>query len=154
MSSFGTETVSTAGNTLIEIFGWNRGIVERAVRTTQEESLSFIQRRLESNRRALEKMKNAHGLDGLLRAQQEWFVESTRDYFEQTERFGGKMLDVADKSSRGGAEETRRATEAVRGAVQRDSEKARESFRSASPSVTKTTPTPSSSSTPSSSTSS
>lgn len=64
----------------------NRAIMEKAVRTTQEETLEFLNRSLERNVRTLERLRHCDGISELMAVDHEWFSEVMRDSFEQTQR--------------------------------------------------------------------
>jgi hypothetical protein len=126
MTSAITDTYSALNGSLVKMFDLNRAIVETTLRRTHEESLRFINHRLEQNTRALESLRDSQGVSGLIAAEHEWLADTARDYIEQTEKFGGLFLELATSSARNAAEEGRVSTESIKAAVNRDIEKARE----------------------------
>src|SRR5207244_2731089 len=107
MTSAFSDTFSTLNGSFVKMIEWNRSLVEKTLRTTQEESLRFINRRLERNARTLESLRESQGLSGLIAAEQDWLVSAARDYVEGTEKFGGMLLELATNGARNVAEEGR-----------------------------------------------
>src|SRR5258706_15051067 len=95
MTSAFSDTFSTLNGSFAKMLDWNRTFVEKTLRTTQEESLRFINRRLERNARTLESLRNSQGLSGLIAAEQDWLVSAARDYVEGTETLSGIFLELA-----------------------------------------------------------
>jgi hypothetical protein len=118
MTSAFSDTFSTLNGSFSKMIDWNRSFVEKTLRTTQEESLRFINRRLERNARTLENLRNSQGLSGLIAAEQDWFVCAARDYVEGTEKLSGILLELAATGTKEVVEEGRAATETFRGATQ------------------------------------
>ena len=114
MTSAFSETFTTLNGTFAKMIDWNRSLAEKTLRTTQEESLRFINRRLERNAKTLESLKNSQGLSGLIAAEQDWLVCAARDYVEGTEKFGEILLDLAANGARDVAAEGRSAAESFR----------------------------------------
>lgn len=114
MTSAFTETFTTLNESFAKMIDRNRSLVERTLRTTQEESLRFINRRLERNAKTLENLRDSQGLKGLITAEQDWLVCAARDYVEGTEKFGEIMLELAANGARDAATEGRSAVEAFR----------------------------------------
>jgi hypothetical protein len=131
MATATTETFSALNNSLVKMFDWNRALVENTLRRTHEESLRFINHRLEQNARVLESMRDSQGVSGLIAAEHEWFTDTARDYIEQTEKLGGLLLELATSSARNAANEGKASTESIREAVHRDMEKAQNAQRRA-----------------------
>jgi hypothetical protein len=73
----------------------NWSIFQRMMHVMREESLHFMNRRLEQTSHAIESSKECSGIPGLLAVQQEWMVNFARDYAEQTKRFAEAMRDLA-----------------------------------------------------------
>ncbi|MGH6876273.1 MAG: hypothetical protein ACREHV_02720 [Rhizomicrobium sp.] len=74
----------------------NWSMFHRVVHAMQEESLHFVNRRLEHTSHAIESSRDCEGISGLLAIQQEWMVEFARDYAQQTKRFAELMRDLAE----------------------------------------------------------
>jgi flagellar hook-associated protein FlgK len=125
MTSAFSDTFSTLNGSFAKMIDWNRSLMEKTLRTTQEESLRFINRRLERNARTLENLRNSQGLSGLIAAEQDWLVCAARDYAEGTEKFGGLLLELAANGARNVVEETRTAADTFRGATHETAAKTR-----------------------------
>jgi hypothetical protein len=130
MTSAFSDTFSSINGSFAKMIDMNRSLIEKTLRTTQEESLRFINRRLERNARTLENLRDSQGLSGLIAAEQDWLVSAARDYMEGTEKFGGILLDLAANGARSAAEESRTATETFRTAAQETATKARRAVES------------------------
>lgn len=74
----------------------NRAIYEKMVHAMQEESLKFINLRLEHNARAIESARDCQGISGLLTVQNEWLTDLARDYTEQSRHFGELVRELAE----------------------------------------------------------
>ena len=118
MTTAFSETFSTLNGSFAKMIERNRTIMEKTLRTTQEESLRFINRRLERNAKTLESLRDSQGLSGLFAAEQDWLVSAARDYVEGTEKFGGILLELAANGARDVAAEGRSAAESFRTATQ------------------------------------
>lgn len=118
MTTAFSETFSTLNGSFAKMIERNRTIMEKTLRTTQEESLRFINRRLERNAKTLESLRDSQGLSGLFAAEQDWLVSAARDYVEGTEKFGGILLELAANGARDVAAEGRSAAESFRIATQ------------------------------------
>lgn len=114
MTSAFSETFSTLNGTFAKMIDRNRSLVEKTMRTTQEESLRFINRRLERNAKTLESLRDSRGLGELITAEQDWLVCAARDYVEGTEKFGEILLDLAANGARDAATEGRSTVESFR----------------------------------------
>jgi len=77
------------------IFEQNSQIFEQMMRAAHEESLRFVNKRLERTSHALEDCRQVDGFPGLMRIQQEWLLKLAEDYFEETQRFGDILRDFA-----------------------------------------------------------
>ena len=57
----------------------------------KDESLRFMNLRLERNGQALDKLQNCHGIPGLIGVQQEWLRDLLQDYVSHNMRLMGAM---------------------------------------------------------------
>jgi hypothetical protein len=114
MTSAFSETLTTLNGSFAKMIDWNRSLVEKTLRTTREESLRFVNRRLERNAKTLESLRDSQGLSGLIAAEQDWLVCAARDYVEGTEKFGEILLELAANGAREAATEGRSAVESFR----------------------------------------
>jgi hypothetical protein len=131
MTSAFSDTLSTINGSFVRMIELNRSLMEKTLRTTQEESLRFINRRLERNAKTLENLRDSQGLSGLIAAEQDWIVGAARDYVEGTEKFSGLLLELATKGARNASEEGRAASESFRSAAQDAGPKARRAAETA-----------------------
>ena len=100
MTSAFSETLTTLNGSFAKMIDWNRSLVEKTLRTTREESLRFVNRRLERNAKTLESLRDSQGLSGLIAAEQDWLICAARDYVEGTEKFGEILLELAANGAR------------------------------------------------------
>jgi hypothetical protein len=91
----------------------NRAILEKTLRTAQEETLEFFNRRLERNTRTLERLRHCDGLSGLIAIDHEWFSDAVRDSFEQTQRMTNLWWRLTEEELEAQTEAAESAKEAV-----------------------------------------
>ena len=127
MTSAITDTFSTFNGSFVRMLDWNRSMFEKTWRATHEESLRFINRRLEHNARALQNLRDVQGVSGLFAAEQDWLVDAARDYVESGEKLRGRLFELATSSVQEAAEHGRAATESFRSTVTEAAEKTRRS---------------------------
>jgi len=130
MATPGTDTARTAARSVIDLLQFNQGLFTRAIATAQEESLNFVNQRLQSNREAIEKARAARGLDSFLSLQREWMMDSARDYLQHSVRFADRMMELAEKGREEGEERVQAASDSFRASAARDVGRAKDSFRS------------------------
>ena len=104
----------------------NRLIFQKMVHAMQQESLRFVNLRLEHTGRAIESSRDSQGVMGLVAAQREFLMDMARDYAEQTRRFADLVQELAADGTSGITE----ATDAVRKSV-RDGARRMETERGA-----------------------
>lgn len=93
---------------IVKMMDQNRAIFEKTWRTSHEETLQFINRRLKKNTEAMEALKNCQDLAGIAAVESEWLAGSFRDYVDQTQKLAkllveasGGPVDVVDRPSTG-----------------------------------------------------
>lgn len=69
----------------------SRAALETALKALQEESLDFMNRRMERNTQAIEESRNCKSLMDLVAAQQKWAADLAKDYFDESVRVSGVM---------------------------------------------------------------
>ena len=114
MTSAMTDTVSTLNGSFTRIFDRNRQLFEQTLNVTQEESLSLINRRLERNAKILEHLKENNGLSDWFAVEQEWFMDTARDYFETGEKIRNRLFRLASGAAEEASEEGRTTARALR----------------------------------------
>ena len=77
----------------------NRTMAEQTLKTLQEESLRFMNLRLEHTTKAIEESRECSGLPSLLAVQRGWFTSFAHDYFEQSRRFADVLREIAERST-------------------------------------------------------
>jgi len=93
------DTASSVHSSFSRMFEQNRQIFEDMMRATQEESLRFVNRRLERTSQSLEACMQCDGISDMMRVQQEWLLRLTEDYVTETQRFSNILRDVAVKTA-------------------------------------------------------
>ena len=131
MTSAITDTFSTLNGSFVRMLDWNRSMVEKTWRATHEESLRFINRRLEHNARTLQTLRDSQGVPGLFAADQSWLVDAARDYVETGEKLRGRFLELATSGVQEVAEQGRAATESFRNAATEVADKPRRAAETA-----------------------
>ncbi len=61
---------------------------ETGCRSLSEESWQFVQQRFERNSEALQRYRDCKDIPSFFVAQQRWFTDTTRDYFDEAMRMG------------------------------------------------------------------
>jgi hypothetical protein len=89
------EAVSQLGESLAQAGESHRVLVQEMTAFTKDESLRFVNLRLERNGAALDKLQTCHGLPGLISVQQEWLRDFVQDYVGQNMRFAGAFRGLA-----------------------------------------------------------
>jgi hypothetical protein len=131
MTSAITDTFNTLNGSFVRMLDWNRSMFEKTWRATHEESLQFINRRLEHNARALQNLRDVQGVSGLFAAEQDWLVDAARDYVETSEKLRGRFFELATSGVQEAAEQGRAATESFRSAASEIADKSRRSTEAA-----------------------
>jgi len=93
--------LSNVNNSVIKAIDQNRAIALNLMRAMHEESLRFMNMRLEHATRAFERSRESQGLPALLSLQQDWFLDVARDYAELNKRFSDVLHDVTEQSVNG-----------------------------------------------------
>ena len=90
-----SKTVSQLGESMAQTAENQRALFQDMTHFAKEESLRFMNLRLERNGDALDKLQNCQGLPGLLGVQQEWLRDLVQDYMSQNMRLTGAFRGVA-----------------------------------------------------------
>lgn len=129
MPTPGTETARSAAQSVIDLFAFNQGLITKALVTAQEESLNFVNHRLECNRQTIEKARSARGLDSFFSVQRDWLIDTQRDYLQQSVRFADRLMDLAEEGREEGEERMQAASDSFRSAASRDAGRAKDTYR-------------------------
>ena len=90
-----TATFSALNDSFMKMLEHNRSIFEKMMLAMHEESLRFVNLRMEHTSKALQSSRDCQGLTGLIGVQHDWLVDTARDYAEESQRFGDVMRDIA-----------------------------------------------------------
>jgi hypothetical protein len=90
-----SKAVSQLGENMAQAAENQRALFQDMTHFAKEESLRFMNLRLERNGSALDKLQNCQGLPGLLGVQQEWLRDFVQDYMSQNMRLAGAFRGVA-----------------------------------------------------------
>ena len=94
-----TDTLPTAiaqlNQALIQTAESQRTLLQEMTQFAKDESLRFVNLRLERNGRAMEQLQSCSGLPGLFGVQQEWLRDLLSDYAGHNMRMAGAMRGVA-----------------------------------------------------------
>ena len=90
-----SKTVSQLGESMAQAAENQRALFQDMTHFAKDESLRFMNLRLERNGEALDKLQNCQGLPGLLGVQQEWLRDFVQDYMSQNMRLAGAFRGVA-----------------------------------------------------------
>jgi hypothetical protein len=94
-SNIPAEAVSQLGESLTQAGESHRALVQEMTLFAKDESLRFVNLRLERNGTVLEKLQTCTGLPGLIGVQQEWLRDFVQDYVGQNMRFAGAFRGLA-----------------------------------------------------------
>ena len=89
------EAVSQLSEQLAHTAESQRALLTEMAVFAKDESLRFVNLRLERNGQALDRLQNCQGLAGLIGVQQEWLRDLMQDYAGQQLRFAGAFRGVA-----------------------------------------------------------
>ena len=89
------KAVSQLSESVAQTAESQRALFQDITHFAKEESLRFMNLRLERNGAALDKLQNCRGLPGLLGVQQEWLRDLVQDYMSQNMRLAGAFRGVA-----------------------------------------------------------
>jgi hypothetical protein len=95
------DTLANVNTTVIKAIDQNRAIAQTLMRAMHEESLRFMNMRLEHTTRAFERSRECQGISAFLSLQQDWFLDVARDYAELNKRFSDVLHDVTEQSVNG-----------------------------------------------------
>ncbi len=87
------------GGPMVRLMEHNRAILQKMFHAMQEESLRFVNRRIEHASQTIESSRDCQGISGLMAVQQEWMLGFARDYADQTKRFAELMREIAEDGS-------------------------------------------------------
>jgi len=86
-----TQALSQLGETMAQTAESHRILAQEMTIFAKDESLRFLNLRLERNGQALDRLQNCHGIPGLIGVQQEWLRDLVQDYTSQSMRLMGAM---------------------------------------------------------------
>ena len=72
----------------------HRALIQEMTVFAKDESLRFVNLRLERNGQTMDKLQNCHGIPGLIGVQQEWLRDFVQDYMGQNMRLAGAFRGV------------------------------------------------------------
>ena len=85
------QAISQLGETMAQTAESHRILAQEMTAFAKDESLRFMNLRLERNGQALDRLQNCHGIPGLIGVQQEWLRDLLQDYTSQSMRLMGAM---------------------------------------------------------------
>jgi hypothetical protein len=100
------KAVSQLGESLAQASECHRALVQEMTAFTKDESLRFVNLRLERTGAVLDKLQTCQGLPGLIGAQQEWLRDLVQDYIGQNMRVAGAFRGLAHNAMASAAEAT------------------------------------------------
>ena len=99
MTDHARDTFTTVNNSLIKALEQNRAITQNLLKAMQEESLRFMNTRLEHTSRTVEKSRECQGISQLITLQQDWLMDIARDYAELNKRFGEVLHEMTEQTA-------------------------------------------------------
>jgi hypothetical protein len=92
------QAISHLGESLTQTAESQRLLAKQASDFAKDESLRFVNLRLERNGAALDKLQHCAGLPGLIGVQQEWMRDFLQDYTSQSMRLMGAMRGLTQNA--------------------------------------------------------
>jgi hypothetical protein len=80
----------------VKMFDQNRSMVQHLMQAMQEESMRFMNTRIEHTSQALERSRECQGLAGFFTVQQDWLADMAHDYAEFNKRCGELFQETAE----------------------------------------------------------
>ena len=113
-ASTALEALDMFNGPIAKMVDQNRVMFQKLLHAVQEESLRFVNRRLEHTSRVIENSRDCQGVTGVMAVQQEWLMDIARDYADQTKRFAELMRELAEDGTAGLTEATADIAERAR----------------------------------------
>ena len=98
MTDHARDAFATVNSSLIKAIDQNRAITQNLLKAVQDESLRFMNMRLEHTSRAFEKSRECQGLSQFISLQHDWLMDVARDYAELNKRFGEVFHEMTEQS--------------------------------------------------------
>lgn len=100
------QTLSQLGQNLTQTAESGRALVQEMTHFAKDESLRFVNLRLERNGAALDRLQNCQGIPGLIGVQQEWLRDLFQDYASQSMRWMGAWRGLTRNAMEKATEKT------------------------------------------------
>jgi hypothetical protein len=116
------DTFTTVNNSMVKALEQNRVITQNLFKAMQEESLRFMNTRLEHTSRTFEKSRECQGIPQLITLQHDWLMDIARDYAELNKRFGEVLHEMTEQTAERAADmvaDASRATQKAENAAER-----------------------------------
>jgi Phasin protein len=88
---FGFGTFAVFNGSVMNAMNHSRSTFEQSLRAFHEETLRFINRRLEENANAIESCQECESLADLLAVQQKWLTRAALDLYDESVHMGETM---------------------------------------------------------------
>ena len=99
MTDHARDTFKTVNNSVVKALEQNRVITQNLMKAMQEESLRFMNMRLEHTSRSFEKSRECQGISQLIALQHDWLMDIARDYAELKKRFGEVLHEMTEQTA-------------------------------------------------------
>jgi Phasin protein len=116
------DTFTTVNNSMVKALEQNRVITQNLFKAMQEESLRFMNTRLEHTSRTFEKSRECQGIPQLITLQHDWLMDIARAYAELNKRFGEVLHEMTEQTAERAADmvaDASRATQKAENAAER-----------------------------------
>jgi hypothetical protein len=98
MTEHARDAFATVNNSMMKAIDQNRAITQNLLKAMQDESVRFMNARLEHTTRTFEKTRECQGLTQLISLQHDWLMDIARDYAELNKRFGEVFHEMTEQS--------------------------------------------------------
>jgi hypothetical protein len=98
MTDHARDAFASMNSSFMKAIDKNRTITQNLFQAMQEESLRFMNQRLEHTSRCFERGRDVQGLPALMALQHEWFMDMAHDYAELNKRLGEALQEATEQS--------------------------------------------------------
>jgi hypothetical protein len=98
MTDQARDAFATVNSSLMKAIDQNRVITQNLLKAMQDESVRFMNKRLEHTTTTFEKSRECQGLSQLISLQHDWLMDIARDYAELNKRFGEVFHEMTEQS--------------------------------------------------------
>lgn len=92
------DALAAVSNSMIKAIDQNRVIAQNFLRAMQEESLRFMNARIEHTSQTFERSRECQGISAFIALQHDWLMEMAHDYAELNKRCGDLFSGITEQT--------------------------------------------------------